>query len=167
MHAFALLLRLFKYMCICGERFDLIVLYTETDLYRNAQKSAVEAQTEREGCGSFLGRDGGVHILPEGAFSPQERGVLTKLCDVQISLSDAVSALALRNERFFEVSPEAERILLCGAQRKPTAASKKTFAAGGKFTENGFAVDKPHGALCYKELLRCARTRRHRCACRS
>ena len=153
MHAFALLLRLFKYMCICGERFDLIVLYTETDLYRNAQKSAVEAQTEREGCGSFLGRDGGVHILPEGAFSPQERGVLTKLCDVQISLSDAVSALALRNERFFELSPEAERILLCGAQRKPTAASKKTFAAGGKFTENGFAVDKPHGSAPFAYVL--------------
>ncbi len=145
MHALSILVRLFKYMCICGERFDFIVLYNETDLYRNSQRSAIEACAEREGCGTFIGRDGGIHILSESAFSPPERAALARLCDVQINLSAELSLLATRNEKFFELSPAAERNLICGAENKPTVLENNDEVCG-EFTENGFIVKKPHGS---------------------
>ncbi|MBQ8404764.1 MAG: hypothetical protein IJX55_10160 [Clostridia bacterium] len=152
MRAFSALVRLFKYMCICGERFDLIVLYTETDLYRNAQKSAIETRAEREGCGTFLGRDGGIHVLPESAFSPHERATLTKLCEVHINLSSALSSLACRNEKFFELSPAAERNLIGGMQNKVSHIDEAAETCG-EFTENGFALRKPHGSAPFAYIL--------------
>ncbi len=150
MHALAALVRLFKYMCICGERFDLIVLYNETDLYRNSQKTKTEALAEREGCATFLGRDGGIHIISESAFALSELTVLTKLCDVQINLSGKFYALPMRNEKFFELSAEAERMFISEAQKKPPETDNDVY---GEFNDGGFTVKKPHGSAPYAYIL--------------
>ncbi len=150
MRALAALVRIFKYMCICGERFDLIVLYSETDLYRNSQKTKIEALAEREGCATFLGRDGGIHIISENAFSQPERTLLVKLCDVQITLSGEFYALNTRNEKYFELSPEAERNLISKAQNKPFYMDDDVL---GEFCNGGFTVKKPHGSAPFAYIL--------------
>ncbi|MBQ9745745.1 MAG: hypothetical protein IJW21_02860, partial [Clostridia bacterium] len=147
---FALLVRLFKYMCICGERFDLIVLHAETDLYRKGQRSKIEFCAEREGCRAFLCRDGGIHPLSEAELSEEEKTALARLCDVKINLAAPLSSLRGKNGSFFEISAEAEKDLLHKTEkhafaRVPAPRGVVEQNESGFFTERGFAVKKGHG----------------------
>jgi hypothetical protein len=80
------IVRLFKYMCICGERFDLIVLYEESDAYRGARKSKIEGIIEREGCRMFLSREFGIHVVSESSLAETEKNAFLQLCDFSVNL---------------------------------------------------------------------------------
>jgi cyclic beta-1,2-glucan synthetase len=152
------LLRIFKYMCVCGERFDLIFIYTESDLYRNSRKSAIELCVEREGCRAFLGRENGIHLVSDSSFSGDELGMFCGLCSVQINLSSSITELYNRNDGYYELSREAEETLLrrihtgiSGKLATPENSVAKTEA--GSFVPYGFSVSKPHTGAPFAYVL--------------
>ena len=142
------IVRLFKYMCICGERFDLIVLYEESDAYRGARRSKIEAVIEREGCRMFISREFGIHIISESALTEAEKNAFLELCEFSVNLTLPLEA---RNaEGFFELSREAENSLLHtaytdirGDYEAPADAVASTVR--GDFTAHGFRVKKGGG----------------------
>ncbi|MBQ8448515.1 MAG: hypothetical protein IJX27_06250, partial [Clostridia bacterium] len=144
----ALIIRLFKYMSICGERFDLIVFYDESDQYRGAQKNKIELITEAEGCRSFMGRECGIHAVSRTALAEGEAAALTELCEFKAELSSPL--LFLNCEGFFEISQEAERGLLPGVRVRGEGGFSAPHGAlseveRGAFTPFGFAVNKACG----------------------
>jgi len=143
------LIRLFKYMCICGERFDLIVIYDENDQYRGAQKEKIEHLAEREGCRGFLRRDCGIHPLCESAITAEEKAAILRLAELQLNLAAPLEECT--GEGFFEISDETEKKLLKKTVTRSEAREEYTGntvanVKSGTFTENGFAVRKGHGS---------------------
>jgi cyclic beta-1,2-glucan synthetase len=141
-------IRLFKYMCVCGERFDLIVLYEESDAYRGAVRQKIEHIVGREGCAGFLSRDGGIHLLAEGAFSENEKTLLPSLCEAFIRLCALPQTGG--TEGFFEISQKAEdgllkkAVLQISGEYKPPEVTVGNTSCGD-FTPFGFRVRKGHG----------------------
>jgi len=142
------MVRLFKYMCICGLRFDLAVLYDESDAYRGAQKNKIEAILEREGCKMFVSRDFGIHIISESALTEAEKTAFISLCDFSVNLALPIEE---RNaEGFFEISAEAENALVRSARKQPQGDYKSPAetiggTSRGDFTPCGFRVKKGRG----------------------
>lgn len=141
--------RLFKYMCICGFRFDMAVLYDESDAYRGAQKSRIEALLAREGCRMFVSRDCGIHLIADGALTEAEKTDFISLCDLTVNL--ALPLEARNPEGFFEISAESERELLhtpCSRPQGDYSAPAEiiTSTERGDFTPFGFRVKKSPGA---------------------
>lgn len=150
------IVRLFKYMCICGERFDLIVLYDESDAYRGARRSKIEAIIEREGCRMFISREFGIHLVSESALTEAEKNAFLQLCEFSVNLAMPIEA---RNaEGFFELSAEAENSLLQGAVTQIHAdyeapADSVASTARGDFTAHGFRVKKGGGKAPFASIV--------------
>lgn len=142
------IVRIFKYMCICGFRFDLAVLYDENDEYRCAQRARIESILEREGCRMFISRDSGIQLISAGAMTEAERTAFISLCDFSVNLALPIEPRS--TEGFFEISEEAELSLLCKAISRPQGEYKSPeesvlSTARGDFTQHAFRVKKGEG----------------------
>lgn len=155
------IVRLFKYMCICGERFDLVVIYDESDAYRGARRSKIEGIIDREGCRTFISREFGIHVISEGALTEAEKNAFLQLCELTVNL--ALPLEARNADGFFELLREAEVSLLRtagtavqGNYEAPADAVASTDR--GDFTPHGFRVKKgrgeaPFAGIAYGEKL--------------
>lgn len=155
----AILVGVFKYMCIRGERFDLILLYPENDFYRITNKNKVYELLYSLGVNSFIGRDNGIFVISEENVLKEEIPFFELLCDVYIDLSIPLYESCGKNRNFFSLSEKGENSLLKKAQ---TRVSKFEFSIpenpvakneSGYFTDGGFFVEKPHGNIPYSYII--------------
>ncbi|MGN1095076.1 MAG: hypothetical protein ACI4QR_01670, partial [Eubacteriales bacterium] len=61
----ASLIGVFKYMCIRGVRFDLLILYPENDFYRMTNGKRISEIIDSLGCRNFLSRENGIFPMCE------------------------------------------------------------------------------------------------------
>ena len=78
----SLLLRFFKYHCIRGLRYDLILLYRDSGVCRMLTECIRKA-----GCAELISFDCGIYPLPENSLSDQEHHTLSRVA-AEISLSE-------------------------------------------------------------------------------
>ncbi len=57
-------LRAQRYLAFCGIRFDLVLLWEESDLYTATRKNEILRLIRQCGSELFLGQKGGIHLLP-------------------------------------------------------------------------------------------------------
>ena len=141
-----LLLRLFKYCCIRGLRFDLVILYSETDAYSEPIKNSIHDQIKSAGLSSFIGCDGGIFALDGDKCSDGERFVLTECSAKCFDLSAKGDIFAA--DGGFELSDEMTKRLKCAPRTEildiplPARFENAEKVLGGYATENGFVVEK-------------------------
>lgn len=154
-----LYLSVFRYMCIKGYRFDLLIFYKEKDRYNMSIEKAVNNCISDAGCRNFLNRENGIFPLNEDNFDDKEIAVIEKVCDAEISLDKAAEALRHYGQRKFDILPRTEKYLLKKPKTKifPTdfslpeemIAQNKT----GYFRKNGYVIRKPHGNIPFSYVM--------------
>lgn len=159
MQSLAAIVGIFKYMCIRGARFDLLIVYPETDLYNMTNKNNIESFVKRLGCYNFIRRENGIFPLGERDFSELDFAVVRRVSDVEIDLSIPLSEICIKNSNSFEISENTEKHLLNKVKTRigavdislPTdlVAENKS----GYFTESGFTVRKPHGSVPFSYIM--------------
>ncbi len=152
--ALALLIGVYKYMCIRGQRFDLIVMYGESNLYNLSNRKKIEECITEKGCRNFIGRENGIFLICDGAVSEQEKAVLEKISAAKTYLFLPISSYFTKNMSTVEISQKAQEKLLSKA--KKTVYLSADLALDGKcgyFTDDGFIVKKPHGNVPFAYIL--------------
>lgn len=153
------LIGVFKYMCICGERFDLVIVYNESDLYRNTQRNTIEKYIEIQGARNFLGRDNGIHLLCENEFSKDELAVFKNLCEAKIELSDNINDICSVGAAAFDLSADIVHKLRHKAHTKfhvTSFADRDDIISEcerGYFTRSGFVVKKEGGKAPFAHVM--------------
>ena len=140
-------LRLFKYSCVRGMRFDLVIIFSESDAYNESVKKAIDKLISDAGLSAFIGCDGGIFAFEKDDLTDGECFALTE-CATQcfdltsehgfdfdgengIELSEKVTS-RLKKEPSVEVSdiPLPRRFEKC----------EKTL--GGYAASDGFVIEK-------------------------
>lgn len=152
--ALKLCIGVYKYMCIRGQRFDLVVMYSESDLYNLSNRKKIEQCIAEKGCRNFIGRENGIFLISDNAVSAQEEAVFEKISSAKIELCLPISSYLTKNSSTIELSQKAQEKLLSKA--KKTVSLSANLAADGKcgyFTDDGFIVKKPHGNVPFAYIL--------------
>lgn len=155
----ASILSVFKYMCIRGYRFDLLIIYREKDSYNMSIKKRIENCIFLCGCRNFLNRENGIFPLRESDFAENELSVIRDICDAEISLSQGISAFSDISFGGFEISENTEKALL---KKADVRISPLDFSVAdtiveqnktGYFREDGYVVKKPHGSTPFSYVM--------------
>ena len=155
----SLLIGVFKYMCIRGSRFDMIVIYPEKDLYNMTNKRRIENCVNKSGCRNFLFRENGIFPICENEFSQDELTLFHKICDAEADLSIPLSSICLKNSNCVPISENAEKYILKNTVRRIGAidfvppSDLVAENKNGYFTKSGFTVRKPHGNIPFSYVL--------------
>ena len=152
------LIRLFKYMCIRGIRYDFVILYSENDHYHAPCGKAIDAMIRRAGCENFVSWTGGIYIIASASIDASECLSLEKLSCAVFDLSVPLEVTAGTNQFFVPVSYETTRILKRGILSEirevaPPAIPSVADVKGGFFHENGFVMEKPHGRVPWAHIV--------------
>ncbi len=155
----ASMLSVFKYMCIRGYRFDLLIIYREKDSYNKSVKKRIENYIFKCGCRNFLNRENGIFPLQEGDFSDDELVVLKNVCEAEITLSDGILSFSKVKNEVFELSEKAEKALLNSPDTHISSSNIETDKEivaenrSGFFAKDGYVVKKPHGSTPYSYVM--------------
>ena len=152
------LIRLFKYMCIRGVRYDFIILYSESDHYHAPCRRTIEGMIRRAGCENFVSWTGGIFLISSAAAETSELSSIERLSCAVFDLAVPPEVTAGSNKFFVPVSPETMETLKRGFASEirevaPPELSKIGEAAGGFFHEDGFVVKKPHGRTPWAHII--------------
>lgn len=139
---------MFRYACIRGIRFDLIILYRESDEYRQSTLSHIKKLVLDMGCESFWSASGGIYALNTEKLDASEEYAITHMCRAVADTSVPLSVTLFSNKYFTSVPKELEKRLATSPCRdiqpcKPPVISgeiKKT--EFGTFYSGGFLCDK-------------------------
>lgn len=152
------LIRLFKYMCIRGVRYDFVILYTENDHYHTPCRHTIESMIRRAGCENFVSWTGGIYLIAADTLTAAERGAYETMACAVFELSIPLEITAGTNKFYVPVSEETVAVL----KREPDVKIRQTEAPaltpicrvpGGFFHANGFVVEKPHGSVPWAHVL--------------
>jgi len=155
----ASILSVFKYMCIRGYRFDILIIYLEKDSYNRSVKKRIESCIFKCGCKNFLNRENGIFPLWERDFSDEELAVIKNVCEAEISLSEGYLMFLKNKNEVFELSEKAEKALLHTPDTRifplNSEMDKKILEENqnGYFTDDGYVVKKPHGSIPYSYVM--------------
>ena len=141
-------LRLFKYSCIRGLRFDLAIIYSESDAYREPVKNAVFELIGTVGLSAFVGCDGGIFPLDSDALTDGERFLLTECATLGFNLTSPYGLDIESDGGGFELHDSVARRLtraprtdICDIPIPPRFdGAVKT--VGGYVSDGGFIVEK-------------------------
>ena len=89
------ILRAFKFSSIRGFRFDLIILFSESDKYNCSIKRGIECAIEGMGLGSFSGCRGGIFAIDKDLCSESELFVLIECAADFYDLSNGIDSCLL------------------------------------------------------------------------
>ena len=152
------LVRLFKYMCIRGVRYDFVILYSENDHYNAPCRKLIEGMIRRAGCENFVSWTGGIFMLGAASMTAAELASLEKLSCAVFDLSVPLEVTASANQFFVPVSEETTRMLKKGFSAEildvaPPELAPIRHVKGGFFHENGFVTEKPHGSVPWAHII--------------
>ena len=153
------LIRLFKYMCIRGVRYDFVILYSENDHYNAPCRKAIEGMVRRAGCENFVSWTGGIFLIGSASMTtPLESISLEKLACAVFDLSVPLEVTASANQFFVPVPEETTKLLKRGFSTEildvaPPALISIRQVKGGFFHENGFVTEKPHGHVPWAHII--------------
>ena len=149
----------FKYMCIKGFRFDLLILYKEKDLYNMSIGKSIESCIVQVGCGNFLRCENGIFPLQEQDFTEKELLLLERASDVAISLSKPCETYYHYGQHENELLSKSENWILKVPERKICALEfslpEELIAQNltGYFRKNGYVIKKPNHAIPFSYIM--------------
>ncbi len=135
-----------------GERFDLVILLSETDLYGTPERRSVEELVLRAGARELSGKkDGGIFIVDAERERESVSALLAKCCLFIDLLREDWSVI----RRFYRRLP----ILLQPCLSEPFSENRKPLCrtAGGSFTEDSFSVSKTGEFTSPMSFMLCGR----------
>lgn len=152
------LIRLFKYMCIRGIRYDFIILYTENDHYHAPCRKTIEGLIRRAGCENFVSWAGGIFLIAATSMDTAELSSMECLSCAVFDLSVPPEVTAGTNKFYVPISAETTRLLKRGfsatiREVAPPELSPVCEVCGGFFHENGFVTEKPHGRIPWAHIV--------------
>lgn len=139
---------MFRYACIRGIRFDLIVLYRESDEYRQSTLSHIKKLVLDMGCGSFWFVSGGIYALNTEKLTLDEEYGVTHMCRAVADTSVPLYVTLFSNKYFTCVPDGLERKLAKAPCRDiqpckpPVLEGKIKKTEFGTFYSGGFLCDK-------------------------
>lgn len=152
------MLALFRYARIRGLKYDLIIMYTENDVYRKSVKRRLDELISDAGCENFAGVRGGIFTVDTGKLSAGEEYAIKRLCGLVSDCSVPLSVTARSNRYYLPITQEAERELITPAETRGDAVPEPDVKAisrveTGVFHEDGFIADKrrlkvPYAGIC-------------------
>ncbi|MBQ0010993.1 MAG: hypothetical protein KBS76_07845 [Ruminococcus sp.] len=152
-------LLLFRYVAIRGIRFDLVVLYEETDFYHERFRRRLLRMTEKTGLSGFLSSDNGIFFLCQSRLSERVKNGLglVAVLSADCRLSPASAMQSERRQLDFEnglLEPMKRPAItsVFDLPEKPAVSALET-VGGGVFHENGFLFDKPHVSIPWSHVL--------------
>ncbi|MBQ0125454.1 MAG: hypothetical protein KBS59_03915, partial [Clostridiales bacterium] len=135
---FAKVMKLFKYCCIRGLRFDLIVLYTDSDVYARPAEKAIKRDVRNAGLYDFIGCGRGIHVIDEKTVSEGERYVLENCAAMYFDLTVPIEFCFQSKAHVSDAFRETELIRFPSAE----ILSPEQTDACGAFVKNGFILNK-------------------------
>lgn len=143
------ILKLFKFSCIRGFRFDLIILFSESDEYSSHVKKAVERAVRKVGLSSFVGCRGGIFIIDINTCGDGERFLFCDSTIMHFDLSKDISILLSKENAVVAMDRERElisEITLRGDDRETGEIAKCGEMGKCEFTfvKNGAAPPWAH-----------------------
>lgn len=152
-------LLLFRYVLIRGIRFDLVMLYEETDSYHEKFKNRLLRMAERMGLSGFLSSDNGIFFLCRSRLSDRVENGLQLVAALSADCRNApfVSMQSARRQLDFEnglLDPLKRAVItsVFDLPQKPTVPVLES-VGGGDFHEDGFCFEKPHGSVPWSHVL--------------
>lgn len=136
------LLRLFKYSCIRGMRYELIIIYRENDKYAEPVRRRILKAVSAAGLSSFLGSSRGIFSIDGATLTEGEKFVLTECAALTFDLSQ-LNLFSASDKYYVSMSSEWQRALVLPPKTSsaPKSAEKKqkrgTFGDGFAFDKNG------------------------------
>lgn len=152
------MLALFRYARIRGLKYDLIIIYTENDVYRKSVKRRLDELIVEAGCENFVGVRGGIFTVDAGRLASGEEYAIKRLCGLSVDCFIPLSVTARSNKYFLPISPEAEKNIIIPAETRgddipepPVRAISR--ADTGVFHGDGFLACKsklkaPYAIVC-------------------
>ncbi|MBR6049578.1 MAG: DUF3131 domain-containing protein, partial [Clostridia bacterium] len=142
------ILRLFKYSCVRSLRFDLVIIYGESDAYNEPVKKEIEGLISDVGLSAFYGCDGGIFMLGNESVTDGERFILTECATLSFDLTSAYGPEFESDNGVFELSENvtarlvrAPSVEICDIPLPDRFAdAEKTL--GGYAARDGFVVEK-------------------------
>ncbi len=153
-YSLAILIGVYKYMCIRGQRYDIALIYPESDLYNLSNRKKIEDCIASKGCRNFIGRDNGIFLICDGNISASEKALFERLSSAEIELSLPISFYFDQNHNIASLSQRTKEKLLSKA--KKTVSLSAEFTADGKcgyYIDDGAIVKKPHGNVPFAYIL--------------
>lgn len=153
------MLGMFRYACIRGIRFDLIVLYRESDEYGKSTLSHIKRLVSDMGCENFLSVDGGIFAIDTEKLSGAEMFALLRSCGATVDASAPLSVTLFSNKYFTPLSKDAERSLcdkVCDTVfpcERPPLKNEIKNVYGGTFYDDGFLCDKEEIARPWAHIV--------------
>ena len=153
----AVLIGLFKYLCIRGVRYDFVILFQEIDGYARTVRNRIAGIIRHAGCENFISWQCGIYLVEQNLMSEREKGAfaLSACADFPLSvpLADSMRgmdapALSERLGSLLMQKTEKSVLPLPAPKRKNTQ-----YTESGFFHENGFLVRKPHGKAPFSHVL--------------
>ncbi len=150
------LIHLFKYFCIRGLRYDMVVCYRETDAYFQPVRVRIAEYIRRAGCENFISFSCGIYSLDEKSLSAEEKQAFSLCAFLSLDLGEPIaSAMA---ESCPHVSEETECLLKKSpcARIEPISMPrlKQSMQSGrGYFHENGFLTKKTSDGAPFSHVL--------------
>ncbi len=143
---------MFRYACIRGIRFDLIVLYRESDEYRQSTLSHIKKLVLDMGCGSFWFVSGGIYALNTEKLTLDEEYGVTHMCRAVADTSVPLYVTLFSNKYFTCVPDGLERKLAKAPCRDIQPC--KPPALEGKIKKTEFGTFYSGGFLCDKKAIK-------------
>lgn len=141
-------LRLFKYSCVRSLRFDLVIIFHESDAYNESVKRAIEGLISGVGLSAFVGCDGGIFVLENESLTDGERFLLTECATLSFDLTSSYGFDVGNDNGVFELSENVtDRLLrepsvdICDIPL-PERFSDAEKTLGGYAAQNGFIIEK-------------------------
>jgi len=152
------LLRLFKYSCIRGLRYDLVLIYSESDKYNAPVLTKIKNAVGAVGLGGFVGCNGGVFIIDGSECSDGERFVLCE-CATELFDLSIPNAFSAADKYYVNIPKSIENQIKKGAEKRvlpsplPQKYAKGTAVGRGILNDSGFTVVKNGSAPPWAHIV--------------
>lgn len=143
---------MFRYACIRGIRFDLVILYRESDEYRQSTLAHIKNLVKDMGCESFWSAPGGIFALNVEKVDACTEYAVTHMCRTVADTSVPLSVTLFSNKYFTPVPKELERKLASSPCRDMQPCKAPSLSGEIKKTE--FGTFYSDGFLCDKKMIK-------------
>ncbi|MCL2773333.1 MAG: hypothetical protein FWD71_08270 [Oscillospiraceae bacterium] len=84
-------LRVYKYLTLSGQKFDLVVIYSETEKYNRPCRNKLADIVKKNGGEHFLKRKGGIFLLDKSELEPKLVGLLKAFASYKYEINGDIS----------------------------------------------------------------------------